>query len=154
MNEIKENDNITQIKTELKNDPLSTDSPILLFDGVCNFCNSSVNFIIDRNSKKNILFASLQSPIGQQLLEKFNLPKETFNSLVLVEGEKYYTKSTAALRVAEHLDGGWKSLGVLKFVPKFVRDFGYDVIAKNRYSIFGKSDQCRLPTPEVKERFL
>lgn len=156
MNEIKENIKIggSEKATKEKIDPLKTNKPILLFDGVCNFCNSSVNFIIDRNSKKDILFASLQSPVGQQLLDKFNLPKDTFNSLVLVEGDKYYTKSAAALRVAQHLDGSWKSLGVLKFLPEFLRDFGYDIIAKNRYSIFGKSDQCRLPSPEVRERFL
>ncbi len=122
---------------------IKLDKPILLFDGVCNFCNSSVNFIVDRNSKKNILFSSLQSQTGQQLLEKFNLPKDNFNSLVLVDGDNYYTKSTAALKIAEYLDGNWKFLSILKIIPKFIRDFGYDFIAKNRYKIFGKSDQCR-----------
>lgn len=133
---------------------IKTDKPILLFDGVCNFCNSSVNFIVDRNSSKDILFSSLQSETGQQLLERFNLPKENFSSLVLVEGDKYYTKSTAALKVAGHLDGAWKGLKVLKIVPKFIRDFGYDLIAKNRYKWFGKTDQCRIPTKEMRERFL
>jgi predicted DCC family thiol-disulfide oxidoreductase YuxK len=133
---------------------IKLDKPILLFDGVCNFCNSSVNFIVDRNSKKNILFSSLQSQTGQQLLEKFNLPKDNFNSLVLVDGDNYYTKSTAALKIAEYLDGNWKFLSILKIIPKFIRDFGYDFIAKNRYKIFGKSDQCRIPTKEMRERFL
>lgn len=140
--------------SEIKSDFLNSDKPILLFDGVCNFCNSSVNFIVDRNSKKDILFSSLQSETGQKLLEKFNLPKENFNSLVLVEGYKYYTQSTAALKVAEHLDGYWKMLGILKIVPKFIRDLVYDIIAKNRYKIFGKSDQCRIPTKDMRERFL
>ncbi len=133
---------------------IKLDKPILLFDGVCNFCNSSVNFIVDRNSKKNILFSSLQSQTGQQLLEKFNLPKDNFNSLVLVDGDNYYTKSTAALKIAEYLDGNWKFLSILKIIPKFIRDFGYDFIAKNRYKIFGKSDQCRISTKEMRERFL
>ncbi len=133
---------------------LNTQKPILLFDGVCNFCNSSVNFIIDHNSSKDILFTSLQSDLGQQLLKKFNLPTENFNSLLLVEGDKYYTKSIAALKIAQHLDGNWKNLYFLKILPSFIRDFGYDVIAQNRYKIFGKSDQCRVPTKETKERFL
>lgn len=132
----------------------TTNKPILLFDGVCNFCNSSINFILDRNSKKDILFSSLQSDTGQALLKKFNLPTEDFTSLVLVEGDKYYTKSTAALRVSEHLDGAWSKLSFLRIVPSFIRDFAYELVSKNRYKIFGKSDQCRLPTKETRERFL
>lgn len=136
-------------ETEIK-----VNKPILLFDGVCNFCNSSINFIIDNNSKKDILFSSLQSKTGQELLKKFNLPLESFSSLVLVEGDKYYTESTAALKVAEHLDGAWNKLIFLKIVPSFLRDGVYKVIAKNRYKWFGKQDMCRLPSKETKERFL
>lgn len=144
-------------ESNLKNDNqkvLETSKPVLMFDGICNFCNSSVNFIIDRNSQKDILFTSLQSEKGQDLLKSFNLPTENFSSLVLVEGDKYFTKSTAALKIAEHLDGNWKLLGLLKVIPKFIRDIGYDIIANNRYRLFGKSEQCRIPTKEMRERFL
>lgn len=130
------------------------DKPILLFDGVCNFCNSSINFIIDRNAKKDILFSSLQSEKGQELLKKFNLPTENFSTLILVEGDRVYTKSTAALKIAEHLDGQWSKLAFLKIIPKIFRDIGYDLIAKNRYKLFGKADHCRMPTKELRERFL
>ena len=133
---------------------ITKDKPILLFDGVCNFCDSSVNFIIDRNSQKNIKFASLQSESGQQLLNEFKLPTETFNSLVLVQDGTYYTKSTAALKVARMLDGAWQFLFLLVIIPQFIRDFFYDIIANNRYKWFGKKDQCRLPTKEVRDRFL
>ncbi len=133
---------------------IKTDKPILLFDGVCNFCNSSVNFIIDNNSKKDILFSSLQSETGQLLLKKFGLPLESFSSLVLVEGDKYYTESAAALKVASHLDGIWNKLALFRIIPPFIRDGVYKIIAKNRYKWFGKQDQCRLPSKETKERFL
>ncbi len=133
---------------------IEKDKPIILFDGVCNFCNSSVNFIINRDSEKKILFASLQSETGQKLLKQFNLPTENFTSLVLVSGDEFFTKSDAGLRIAKMLDGGWKTLYITKIIPRFIRNFIYDLIANNRYKIFGKSDHCMLPTKEVRERFL
>jgi len=129
-------------------------NPIVLFDGVCNLCNSSVQFLI-KNDKKNILFfASLQSEAGQALLKKFDLPTNVFNSFVLVDGEQIYLRSSAALKVASYLGGFWKVLQVLWIVPRFVRDGVYNLIAKNRYRWFGKKTECMIPTPELKAKFL
>jgi len=128
--------------------------PVLLFDGVCNLCSGAVQFIIKRDKKKQFLFASLQSESGSTLLKKFNLPANDLNSFVLAEGDKIYTRSTAALRVAKKLGGGWKLLYGLMIVPQFIRNAVYDVIARNRYKWFGKKDECMIPTPQLKERFL
>lgn len=127
---------------------------VLLFDGVCNFCNGAVNFIIDRDPDNYFKFASLQSEAGQAYLRRFKLPTEDFNTMVLIENNSYHTKSSAGLRIARRLKGFWSLGYLLILVPKFVRDAVYDQIAKNRYSWFGKQDQCRLPTPEIRARFL
>ena len=127
--------------------------PIVLFDGVCNLCSGSVQFILKRDKNNLFQFASLQSKPGQEYLKKFNLPADTFNSFVLVEGDKIYTRSTAALRIARNLKG-WKWLYGFRIVPKFIRDAVYNLIAKNRYRWFGKKDECWIPTPELKSRFL
>ena len=131
-----------------------TEKLIVLFDGVCNFCNASVNFIIDRNPKNNIYFASLQSEAGKHWLEKFKLPTSDFDTMVVIEGEHYYTRSTAGLKIVRHLKGLWPLLYGLIILPSFLRDIGYNLIAKNRYRWFGKTDTCRIPTPELKQRFL
>jgi predicted DCC family thiol-disulfide oxidoreductase YuxK len=128
--------------------------PVVLFDGVCNLCNRSVRFIIKRDKKKQFLFAALQGKTGQDILQQFNLPLNDFNSFILLEGDKIYTRSSSALRVARKLKGGWKLLYGFIIVPKFIRDAVYDTIARNRYKWFGKKDECMVPTPELKERFL
>jgi len=130
------------------------DPAIILFDGVCNLCNASVNFIIDRDPKNRIRFAPLQSETGKRLLQKFNLSTTEMDTLLLVEGEKYYTKSTAALRIAKRLQGPWPLLYSLVVIPPFIRDAVYRRIAKNRYNWFGKMEACRIPTPELRGRFL
>lgn len=127
---------------------------ILLFDGVCNLCNGSVQFIITRDVKKEFLFASLQSEKGQELLKKFNLPTQDFDSFVLIKNDKYYTKSTAALLVFSSFGGLWSLLKVLLIFPAFIRNLVYTLVAKNRYRWFGKQESCWLPTPELKSRFL
>ena len=127
---------------------------LLLFDGVCNLCNSSVQFILLRDKKDRFRFASLQSDYGQNLLREHNLPTETFNSLVLVENDKVYKKSTAALRIARKLKGLWPLLFAFIIIPPFIRNFVYDIIAKNRYRWFGKKEECMLPRPEWKQKFL
>ena len=125
---------------------------IVLFDGVCNFCNSSVNFIIARDSAKYFKFAPLQSEIGQEFVKKFNL--NDVDSIILVEDEQAYTHSTAALKIAKQLDGFWKVFYIFIILPKFIRDFFYKTFAQNRYKLFGKQDVCMMPTPEIRERFL
>ncbi|RYD80437.1 MAG: thiol-disulfide oxidoreductase DCC family protein [Sphingobacteriales bacterium] len=129
-------------------------SNILLFDGVCNLCNGIVQFVIKRDSKRRFLFASLQSETGQEILKDFNLPAANFDSFILISDGKCYQKSTAALKVAKELNGFWKAFYYLIFIPKPIRDFFYNLIAKNRYKIFGKRESCMIPTPELKSRFL
>jgi predicted DCC family thiol-disulfide oxidoreductase YuxK len=127
---------------------------IILFDGVCNFCNYWVNFIIDRDNENEFKFAALQSEAGKKTLNKFNLDMEDFDTFILVEGENYFTKSTAALKIAQKLSCPVKILYLLIFIPKFLRDFIYSLVAKNRYKFFGKRDVCRIPTEDEKKRFL
>jgi len=129
------------------------DKPVILFDGVCNLCSRSVQFILKRDKEKKFLFASLQSNYGQELLKKFNLSTDTFNSFILYQDEKIHTRSTAALRMFQQLKG-WKWVKILRLVPKFIRDGVYNLIARNRYKWFGKKDECWLPTPDLKARFL
>lgn len=131
-----------------------SNQPILLFDGVCNLCDDMVQQVIKRDRKGKFMFASLQSDTGQALLKKFNRPTNDFDSFVIVEGDKHYTKSTAALRVLRGFGGGWKLMYGFIVIPKFIRDGVYNLIAKNRYRWYGKKDQCMMPTPELKARFL
>jgi predicted DCC family thiol-disulfide oxidoreductase YuxK len=128
--------------------------PIILFDGVCNFCNSAVNFVIKRNSRSNILFAPLQSEAGQKLLQQYNLPADDMQSFIFIEKGIMYKQSTAALKVCRYLKSLWPLCYVFIIVPKFIRDGIYNWIAKNRYKWFGIRQQCMIPTPEVKARFL
>lgn len=130
------------------------DFSIILFDGVCNLCNSSVNFIIDHDKKNVFRFASLQSDAGQSLLKKFNLNVKDFNSIILVENDKFYERSSAVMKIVRKFPGLWKFLYLFIIIPPPVRNFVYDIIADNRYKWFGKKDSCRVPTPELKEKFL
>ncbi len=129
-------------------------SGIILFDGVCNLCNSSVNFIIDRDKKNKYKFASLQSETGQKYLNKFCLNSKEFDSIVLIENEKYYLRSEAVIKIAKNFNGLWKLLYGFIIIPEPIRDYFYDILANNRYKWFGKKDSCRVPTPELKEKFL
>ena len=129
-------------------------SAIILFDGVCNFCNGSVNFIIERDPAGYFKFAPLQSEIGEKLLAENRIDKTLTDSVVLIEDGKAYTHSTAALRVARKLDGAWRWFYYLIFVPSFIRDAFYKLFARYRYKLFGKKDECMLPTPEIRARFL
>lgn len=129
-------------------------SPIILFDGVCNLCNGAVQFIIRHDKKRQFYFASLQSPAGQELLKEYGLPQNDFNSFVLIENSRAYTRSAAALRVAKKLSGGWKLIYGFIIVPKFIRDAVYKFIARNRFKWFGERESCMVPTKELKGRFL
>jgi predicted DCC family thiol-disulfide oxidoreductase YuxK len=127
---------------------------IVLFDGVCNFCNSAVNFIIKRDKKKRYVFGPLQSEQGQKLLIQYNLPVDKLSTFILIENGKTYNKSGAALRIARRLSGLWPMLYPLIVLPAFIRDIVYNIIAKNRYRWFGRMDQCMMPTSELRARFL
>jgi predicted DCC family thiol-disulfide oxidoreductase YuxK len=136
-----------------KND-IDTTHPIVLFDGVCNLCSSSVQFIIKRDKKNIFRFASLQSEIGQTLLKKNNLSTTELDSFVLVQNGKVYNKSTGALMVAKQLDGASRFLYSFIIIPTFIRDAVYTFIGSNRYKWFGKKETCWLPTPELRSKFL
>jgi len=127
---------------------------VILFDGVCNLCNGAVNFIIDRDTDNLFKFASLQSTYGQQYLANNDLPADEFDSIVFQQGNKVFTRSTAALKIARKMSGLWPLCYGFIIVPRFLRDAIYNFIANNRYKFFGKRDQCRVPTPDLKEKFL
>ncbi len=128
-------------------------SGIILFDGVCNLCNSAVQFVIKRDRNQYFYFASLQSEIGKRLINQHQLPKD-IDSFVLIENNQASIQSTAALKVCKRLDGGWKGLAILLLLPVKIREPLYKVVAMNRYKWFGKKDQCMLPNPNQKARFL
>jgi predicted DCC family thiol-disulfide oxidoreductase YuxK len=128
--------------------------PILLFDGVCNLCNGIVQFVIKHDPKHVFRFASLQSEFGQEVLRKFNLPMERFGSAILLENGKAYTQSTASLRVAKKLGGGWPLLYAFIAIPPFIRDAIYGLVARKRYKWFGKKEECWIPTPALKDLFI
>ncbi len=132
----------------------TTQNAIILFDGVCNFCNGSVNFIIDRDKTGYFKFAPLQSEIGEKLLAENGIDKTVTDSVILVEDGKVYTHSTAALRIAGRLKGKWSWVHHLTVVPGFIRDGFYKLFARYRYKMFGKQEACMLPTPEIRSRFL
>ncbi len=128
--------------------------PVLLYDGVCNLCNSTVQFVIARDKKAKIRFAALQSEFGQVQCEKAGLPKEDLQSLILIEDGKLYTRSSGALRLFKNLGGIWALSYAFIIVPKFIRDGVYNFIAKNRYKWFGEQESCLMPTPDIEARFL
>jgi len=127
---------------------------VVLFDGVCNLCNASVHFIIDRDPAAYFRFASLQGENGQALLRRHGLSTSDFDTLVLVEGGKVHMRSGAALRIARRLRGAWPLLAFFWVVPSPVRDALYAWVSRNRYRWFGQEEACRLPTPELRARFL
>lgn len=127
---------------------------VILFDGVCNLCNGAVQFVIRRDKNKNFAFASLQSDGGRQLLLEHGQLLNNAGSFVLIEHGQAYLRSEGALRVIKKLNFPWSLLYVFKIIPLFMRDFVYNLVAKNRYKWFGKQEMCMTPTPELKSRFL
>jgi len=127
---------------------------IILFDGVCNLCNSSVNFVIKHEKPNTFRFAALQSEIGQQLLKKHQLNHQDLDSIVLIDREKSYIKSTAALHISKSLKGLYPLFFACIVIPTFIRNWVYDFVAKNRYKWFGKKERCMIPTPALKDKFL
>jgi predicted DCC family thiol-disulfide oxidoreductase YuxK len=126
--------------------------PLVLFDGICNLCNSGVNWLIKKDTKKLFLFASLQSSVATKLLQDY--PQSVPDSIVLIWEKRLYTQSSAILTISRLLPFPWKLLYAFIIIPKFIRDSIYKYIARNRYRWFGKKDACMIPTPELKERFV
>jgi len=127
---------------------------IVLFDGVCNLCTGAVQFIIQRDPSAYFSYCSMQSELGKQLLRKHGIDPEAMNTFVLLHHDHCFTKSDAALRIASKLQGAWSLLDLFLVVPKPLRDWCYDVIARNRYKWFGQSQSCMLPTRDLMRRFL
>lgn len=134
-------------------EPVGEPSAIVFFDGVCNLCNDVVNFIIDHDPKGYFRFAPLQSDVAQAHLDGETEHRDG-NTIVLLEENQAYVRSTAALRVARQLSGPWPLLFSAIIIPRPLRDAVYDLVARNRYDWFGRRDQCRMPSPELKDRFL
>ena len=128
--------------------------PVLLFDGSCNLCNFWVNFLLAADSKHRLKFAAQQSTCGKQLLLQHGYDSDVFESVILIDKAPLYTKSAAILKVLRLIGGIWRLLSVVVIIPRPIRDFLYDFIARRRYRWFGKRDQCRIPTPQERERFL
>jgi len=129
-------------------------TPLILYDGVCRLCTGTVLFVIKRDARKCFRFASLQSPLGRQLLVRLGLSPDELKTFVLVDEDGHFTKSTAALRVARRLGGLWPAVGLLALVPRPIRDAVYDWVARNRYRWFGRREQCLIPDPDVQDRFV
>ncbi len=128
---------------------------IILFDGVCNLCNSFVQYVIKRDKKDVFVFAALQSEIGREILQHIGVDTHKTDSIILYEpGRAYYHKSDAAIEIGKNLSGIASMAGLLRVFPLSIRNLGYDFVAKNRYKWYGKKDQCMIPTPELKARFL
>lgn len=127
---------------------------VILFDGVCNFCNAAVRLVIKRDKEKRYVFCSLQSERAKEFLKGYYIDSQSLLSFILVEDGKVYTKSTGALRVARHLSGLWRFLYPLIVLPKSIRDIVYTFIANNRYKWFGKREECMIPSKELRARFL
>ena len=133
---------------------MSDHQPILLFDGVCNVCNASVQFMLKHERGPAVRFASLQSAMGKELIAKHGLSGD-INTVVVIDGDRVFTRSSAIVQAMRHLRGVWPALAWLMWiVPKPLRDVGYVLFARNRYRLFGKRDECMVPTPELRARFL
>ena len=132
----------------------TSDKIVVLFDGVCNLCNGAVLFIIKRDASSKFVFASLQSDFGRSQLLKFGLDPTKLHSIIVLEGGTIYERGDAALKIASYLAQPWPLFGAFRVFPRFFRDWVYDLIAKNRYMMFGKKETCMIPTPEMKARFV
>jgi predicted DCC family thiol-disulfide oxidoreductase YuxK len=127
---------------------------VILFDGVCNLCNGLVNWIIDRDKKNLFRFSSLQSNFGLETVKKINLAGNYMDTVVYLDDETSYTESAAILHIFKDLGGLYSALFIFIIVPSFLRNFVYRIVARNRYKWFGRQETCRVPTPELKSKFL
>jgi predicted DCC family thiol-disulfide oxidoreductase YuxK len=127
---------------------------IILFDGVCNFCNRTINIILKYDKQAYFQFAASQSNAAMGIMQELGLEENAIASVILIDQEKVYTKTDAVIQIANRLSGWPKLFRVLKFIPKSIRNFGYDLIAKNRYILFGKRPTCRIPEESIRHRFL
>lgn len=127
---------------------------IVVFDGLCNFCQGSVNFIIKRDPHKTFTFTAAQSQSGQDIIRKFNVPEVGKDTFLLVKNNMCFFRTNATLEISKDLSGFWNLFYVFKVIPRPIRDYCYDVFAKSRYTLFGKRNSCLIPTQDIKDRFL
>ena len=127
---------------------------VVIFDGVCKLCARSVRFILDHEADHTLRFTPLQSPAGMRLMRELGLDPEDARTFVLIADGKAYVKSDAAIRLSRYFRRAWKPLGLIKIIPRWIRDRVYDVVARNRYRWFGRLDSCMVPTPELRTRFI
>ena len=127
---------------------------IVVFDGVCNLCAHSVRFILRHEAAPHFQFAPLQSPAGTRLLNTFGFSPDDAKTFVLIADGRPYVRSDAAIRIAKRLKGAWKLVGLVRVIPRTIRNWMYDVVARNRYRWFGRTEACMVPTPELRSRFL
>lgn len=134
---------------------LPRDKKIILFDGVCNLCDATVQFIIKRDTKDQFRFVALQSELGQQIIKHIGIDTTKTDSIILYEpGKAYYYKAQAALKIASALGGIYAAIGALSIIPAALSNKIYDYVARNRYKWYGKKDNCMIPTPAMKAKFL
>jgi predicted DCC family thiol-disulfide oxidoreductase YuxK len=129
-------------------------NPVLLFDGVCNLCSGVVQFVLKHESEPGILFGTLQSEVAQRYIEKFHIEPGDMSSVIFIDNNVVYLKSEAAFKIAGYLKTPWSWVRLFGLLPRSVSDFFYDLIAKSRYRIFGKSEICFVPSAEYESRFL
>jgi len=127
---------------------------IVIFDGVCTLCNGAVNFIINRDPKGVFAFTPMQSDLAQELMNKYNIHNPGMDTFLLIKNDQCFVFSSAVLEISKDISGLWYAFNVFKCIPKIIRDFIYKLIARNRYTIFGKQEKCMVPTKEVKSRFV
>lgn len=129
-------------------------SGVVIFDGVCNLCNGAVNFIIQRDPEARFLFTPNQSELARQLARRHNIQESLDETIVLIQANKCYYRTDAALEIASQLTGGWRLLRILRVIPTGLRDWVYGIVAGHRYDWFGRRDVCMTPTDDVSSRFV
>jgi predicted DCC family thiol-disulfide oxidoreductase YuxK len=134
--------------------PVVADKTVVLFDGVCNFCNASVNFLIDRDPADRFRFAAQQSEVGRKLMAEHGVTGLLLNTIVVIDNGQILTRSGGAIRLTRYMPMPWKLLGATWIIPWFIRDAAYKLFAKYRYKLFGQLEACRMPTPEIRAKFL
>jgi predicted DCC family thiol-disulfide oxidoreductase YuxK len=127
---------------------------VIIFDGFCNLCNSSVNFIIKHDQTHLFVFAPMQSPAAQKLIVDYQVENIGFDTFILIKNGECFYRTNAAIEIAKDLSGAWYFFKAFKILPRFFRDYLYRLLARNRYSIFGKAKACRVPTKELQKKFL
>jgi predicted DCC family thiol-disulfide oxidoreductase YuxK len=127
---------------------------IIIFDGVCNFCNGAVTFIIDHDPEGMFSFTPMQSDLAKELAEKYSIDTVGLDTFILIKNGRSYIRTSGALEICKDLSGFWYLFRIFKMVPARIRDVVYRALAKNRYKLFGRQSECMVPTEEVKGRFI